>query len=379
MELMPFVLKVLADGGLYSKKGIDKAAMAEFGVTESEMKEKISCGANKFKNRTGWALINLKNKGLIIKEGKEYHITETGTRAVNAAPNRLTAKFVKSLGKSSDDGPGGMPGGGAGNEPPQVGQPSVIQGPAGEPSAEGIEDPNPEIEQAETENAPSIDLSLYAGIDPESEFMQAVRAKVGDKGAFKKLWDKYRPMMVGMFRFCKNLTIDDRASEAALVFVHKLEKFMPEKIGSISPESWSFSYMLTGGVKNARDKIIRHSEKDTEHYLFGFKEEAQDETGLPYYTGNAFPIALDVNKYDYEEKYSPEIYAVRAADVSLEDKEKALMGKLSPLQIAILRLRQAGKTIQEIADEMGCGFTKVRLNIVRARELASSVFDVNYG
>lgn len=211
------------------------------------------------------------------------------------------------------------------------------------------------------------------------EFMLAVRAKIGDKAAFKKLWEKYRSMMVGMFRFCKNLSIDEQVSEAALVFIRKLELFNPEKIGKISPEDWSFSYMLTGGVKNARDKIIRNSKKDAKNCVFGFREEFRDESDPLYDAGNAFPIALDINRYEYGEKYAPEIHALRASDVSLEDKQKALMEKLSPLQISILQLRQAGKTIKEIADEMGCGFTKVRMNIVKAREVASLVFGVQYG
>jgi hypothetical protein len=378
VELMSSILKILADSEPHSKKEIDKTVAVEFGVTEPEMKEKISCGANKFKNRTGWALINLKNKGLITKEGREYRITETGTRAVNAAPKRLTAKFVKSLNKPDEEDSDDTPKDGAGNGSPQVEPSPVIPDQADEPSSEDVEAPNAEIEPAGTENASSVDLSLYAGIDSESEFMQTVRAKIGDKAAFKKLWDKYRPIMFGMFRFCINLTADERVSEAALVFVNKLEMFNPEKIGKISQEDWSFSYMLTGGVKNARDKIIRHSKKDVKKCVVGYEEKVRDENDPSYYTGNTFPVALDVNRYDYEEKYSPEIHALRAADVPLEDKQKALMEKLSPLQITILQLRQAGKTVQEIADEMGCGFTKVRLNIVKARELASSIFDVRY-
>jgi DNA-directed RNA polymerase specialized sigma24 family protein len=377
MELMPSVLKILADADPHNKKDIDKTIAAEFGVTESEMKEKISCGANKFKNRMGWALINLRNKGLISKEGREYRITETGVRAVNTGESRLTAKFVKSLNKSdndSDDTPKGAAGGGS----PKAQR--VTESEQAAPSAgESAEYPEPENETADAAGALPVSLSEYAGLDPEIEFMLAVRAKIGDKVAFKKLWEKYRSMMVGMFRFCKNLSIDERVSESALVFVRKLELFRPEKIGK-APEAWTFSYMLTGGVKNARDKIIRHSRKEAK-YDFDFDEEIADyDNPNPNFSvvGKTLPVTLDVNKFDYEEKYNPEIHAMRSADTSLEDKERALMEKLSPLQITILQLRQAGKTVQEIADEMGCGFTKVRLNIVKARELASSIFDVSY-
>jgi DNA-directed RNA polymerase specialized sigma24 family protein len=87
---------------------------------------------------------------------------------------------------------------------------------------------------------------------------------------------------------------------------------------------------------------------------------------------------MKANPFEYEEKYNPEIYAMRAIGTPLEDKEQELMDSLTPLQKTILQLRQAGKTVQEIADEMGCGFTKVRLCIVKARELASSIFEVRY-
>jgi restriction system protein len=383
-ELMVPVLKILTDGNPHNKKEIDNAIASEFGVTESEMKEKISCGANKFKNRMGWVLINLKNKGLLTKEGKEYRITEIGIHAVNASSNRLTTKFIKSLSKNPKNDPDDTPKGDAGGGSPQTEEPDVNDTSEVANDAEEIPGtvvvPNTELPKPdEMKNAPGINLNQYAGLDPEMEFMLAVRAKFGDKKAFKKLWGKYRSMMIGMFRFCKNLTIDERMSEAALVFVRKLELFSPEKIGKL-PKDWTFSYMLTGGVKNARDKIIRHSKKET-LMNFDYNEDLMDyDTPIPQIsiTAQTLPIARDVNKFEFEERYNPEILALRAVDTPLEEKKKALMKKLSPLQITILQLRQAGKTVQEIADEMGCGFTKVRMNIVKARELASSIFDVRY-
>jgi DNA-directed RNA polymerase specialized sigma24 family protein len=341
------------------------------------MKEKLSYGASKFKNRVGWAVINLKNKGFLTKEGKEHRITEIGIRAVDAGETRFTAKFVKSLKKisdnsadDSDDTPKSSGGGS-----PQV--QTVAPDQAVVTVEECSDDAASENETADAEYGQPIDLSQYAGLDPEIEFMLAVRAKIGDKVAFKKLWEKYRSMMIGMFRFCKNLSIDERASESALVFVQKLELFRPEKIGK-APEAWTFSYMLTGGVKNARDKIIGHSKKNTKRFVYGFREGMRDEDDPDDAAISVSPVVLDLNQYDYKEKYNPEIHAMREADGSLEEKEKELMSKLSPLQISILNLRRTGKTVKQIADEMGCGFTMIRLNIVRARKLASMIFDVKY-
>jgi len=52
------------------------------------------------------------------------------------------------------------------------------------------------------------------------------------------------------------------------------------------------------------------------------------------------------------------------------------MEMLTPFQKSLLKLRQAGMTVQQIADHMGCGFTKVRKQIVYARELAYDLFNV---
>jgi hypothetical protein len=157
---MPSVLKILADADPHSKKDIDRIIASEFGVTESEMKEKISCGANKFKNRMGWALINLKNKGLVLKEGKEYRITEIGIRAADTGENRLTAKFLKSLKKSGDDSdntPKGAAGGGSPQLPPAVSEQAVST------AGELAEEPTPENETSDTANTLPVDFSQYAG------------------------------------------------------------------------------------------------------------------------------------------------------------------------------------------------------------------------
>jgi DNA-directed RNA polymerase specialized sigma24 family protein len=365
MEMALSVLKILGDGELYGKSEIDKAVAVEFNIGEEELKEKISCGANKFKNRMGWAVVNLKGKGLIIKEGKRYKISDLGAKALVASPDKLTTKFVKSLSKSdksadgSDDSDDSDEGGDSGG---------ITQ------DADNAQEISAEVIPSDSANSAGIDA--YAGMDPNTEFMLAVRAKFGDKAAFAGLWNKYRSMMCGMLRFCKNLTEDERVSEAALVFVKKIELFRPERVKK-NPEEWTFSYMLTGGVKNARDKIIRHSKKESRRD-FDYVDDLPSDTDTDTAYVNAFAASVEINRYEYMEKYSPEVHALRATDVSLEDKQKELLESLSPLQITILKFRQAGLTIQQIADEMGCGFTKVRLQIVEARQTASAIFGVEY-
>jgi len=225
-------------------------------------------------------------------------------------------------------------------------------------------------------------MSMFDGVDPECDFMLVLRAKSGDNKAFTLLWKKYKPTLVPMFRHCKNLTEKERESEAALVLVRKIELFKAHKVKK-EPLEWTFSYMLTGGAKNSVDKIIKHSKKDGERYLTYNEVKNKDivvssDNPVSCVLGGTLKTAMEYNKFEYDGKYSPQEYALRATDVSLEEREKELMNNLSPLQITVLQLRQAGKTIQEIADEMGCGFTKVRLSIVKAREIASSIFQVNY-
>jgi len=405
MELMPGVLKTLADGELHGKKEIIEATAAEFGVTDSEMKEKLKYGASKYKNRVGWALINLKNKELIRKSGTEYCLTDKGKKAAKDSPAKLTAKYVRSLSSSdnggeSDDDQNGKP---------ENGEPVTVEEPVAGESGRAAETVNltegTEEKPVQTDDCTVLNPNSYAGIDPECEFMLVIRAKTGDVAAAKKLWGKYKDILVPMFRHCKNLTTEDeRVSEAALVFARKLELFKPEKVRK-QPKDWTFSYMLVGGAKNEVDKIIKHSIKEGRSNLLAKntrkskaaklaaekdiqKKEAMEASvnyGLNVSVSNLdnseilVPTKLiELNPSEFNEKYSPEAYVMREMDVSLDERENELMNQLSLLQITILQLRRAGKTVQEIAEEMGCGFTKVRLNIVKAREIASSVFGVNY-
>ena len=116
----------------------------------------------------------------------------------------------------------------------------------------------------DVESDSPVDLSMYAGLDPECEFMLAVKAKTGNRPAFKKLWLKYRPALISLFGYNRNRSAEERVSEAAFVFAMELELFQPGKIGK-APEDWTFSYVLTGKVKNVvNTKILQFPVRKTE-------------------------------------------------------------------------------------------------------------------
>ena len=77
--------------------------------------------------------------------------------------------------------------------------------------------------------------------------------------------------------------------------------------------------------------------------------------------------------------YDPAETVINELAWPLEEKEKLLLSELTPFQKTLLELRRVGITVQQIADHMGCGFSKVRKQISEAKQKASSIFNCNYG
>jgi len=202
-----------------------------------------------------------------------------------------------------------------------------------------------------------------------NDFELAVAAHSGNQAAVDTLWKRHRLRMIGMLGKYNNrlyrLSQEEMESEAAMVFMHKLmEIFRPEKVRK-SPAEWSFSYMLTGGMRNHRDGLIN---KFRNHgvYVDEYSEEDSPEgeqPGLVY-------RALEWDDAEYT-KYGPEKLAFETewADARVEE----LFQNLTPFQRAVVKLRQAGMTIQQIADRMGCGYTKVRVNVNSAKRAAAEI------
>jgi hypothetical protein len=105
---------------------------------------------------------------------------------------------------------------------------------------------------------------------PELEIV--VMAKNGDKNAAELLWLKYRKIMINVLWSMSSLTMQDKESEAADVFMHYLKNiFVMEKVNK-APEEWEFFSMLYGGMLNRRAKIrrervhISYDESNAEDY-----------------------------------------------------------------------------------------------------------------
>jgi DNA-directed RNA polymerase specialized sigma24 family protein len=218
-------------------------------------------------------------------------------------------------------------------------------------------------------------------INGESEYFLAVRAKGGDKDAFMSLWNLYKPVMLGMLRSCRWLTFDERSSEAVLLFAHKLEIFDPAKVGK-SPENWTFSYMLTGGVKNLCQRLQRCFRDESKAWTL-FDEDTLIEY-LEDPVSSDHPLSklisgspIDCNVYDYCEKSNPEFLLMHSV-TELQEKKQKLEERISPFQKKLLYLRREGKTIAEIADEMGKGVTTIKRYIMDAKKIASRIFGINY-
>ena len=211
----------------------------------------------------------------------------------------------------------------------------------------------------------------------------ATAAHNGDKDAMAILWKKYRRKMMGVIgkynHALYRMTNDELESEAAELFMHKLMViFNPEKVRKSSDE-WSFSYMLTGGSRNLRDKIIIESRKNrTRMNEYDESGEISKLTSSftdadPRLKSTTIQEALEWDDSDFT-KYDPEKAAIdNDWDPMLTIKR--LEKRFSPFQNAILELRRLGMPVQQIADRMGCGFTKVRLHIVDAKKIAAELLE----
>jgi hypothetical protein len=202
-----------------------------------------------------------------------------------------------------------------------------------------------------------------------TEFELAVRAKNGNKEAMRILWEKYRYSLIGILRDVKSMNREERESEAAELFMHKLmEIFKPEKIGK-SKEEWTFSYILTGGARNLRDKLINRSKKD------GYFTLDYDEAASPADEETNYAIVNTMAWDDREYmKYNPEREFIENQKERTVIMEKQFYKQLTPVQKKILKLRKAGLTLAQVADRMDNSLTMVRKHYSLAKKEAKVVF-----
>lgn len=203
-----------------------------------------------------------------------------------------------------------------------------------------------------------------------TDYQNAVAAQDGDKNAELELWNKYKGTCLGILGKVAGMDVEDKESEAYLLFHHKLyDLFDRTKIG-VSPEAWTFSFMIIGGCKNLRNKLIRQSIRDQEFCNFAYIDGGGDDT---------LQDAVNVDVYgDHTfDQYNTEALVIRDL-IPLSGRVKRFYAKLTVQEKVILVKRRAGMLVREIAEEMDCSVSTIKLRLQRARQIANQEILLNF-
>lgn len=206
-----------------------------------------------------------------------------------------------------------------------------------------------------------------------TEFELAVKAKAGDKEALEALWGKYRNVCMSILYKVAHMENEDLECEAYIVFAHKLfDLFDPSKIG-VNPENWTFSFMVIGGMKNLRSRLINESKKYNENVKMSYIEGENEEDE------NQMQDSINYKLYgpDIYNTYNPEKLVIDS-EKNLEDRVRIFYSRLSTFEKNVLVERRAGLKLQQIAEKLGCSLSKVKTHLKIAKEVASQVFEVAF-
>jgi DNA-directed RNA polymerase specialized sigma24 family protein len=153
-----------------------------------------------------------------------------------------------------------------------------------------------------------------------------------------------------------------------------------------SPETFTFSYLLTGGIKNLKIKLFASQRNRSANISYiPYSEESSDtyffERKYPFVVINASNFQ-DIQEYnekvrdDVFEKDNPEKVMLQR-DNDLKEKERIFNSQVTDFQKEILRLKRDGKTIKEISESLGCSITTVKNHTLIARTIAVQLFNMN--
>jgi DNA-directed RNA polymerase specialized sigma24 family protein len=209
-----------------------------------------------------------------------------------------------------------------------------------------------------------------------SEFDLCLAAKNGDVSANIQLWKRYSPVAISLLKQIPGMTIEEKLSEAYMLFLHKLDYFDPQKVlNARDPDTFTFSYIIIGGLKNLKDKLFRAGKRELKNISWTPFDDNQ-ETDCPYKFTEFTPYHQR-KEYINDERfdtYSPENNIFCSSDKKLDEKAKRFYGALSEFQCNILNLRREGLTLQEIGDKFHCSDTKIRHHILKAKRKAAEIF-----
>jgi hypothetical protein len=151
---------------------------------------------------------------------------------------------------------------------------------------------------------------------PELEIV--IMAKNGDKNATELLWLKYRKVMTNVLWGITFLSLQEKESEAAYIFMHKLKNVFDQEKVRKAPEEWEFFSMLYQGMIGRRAKIRR----ERIHLTYD-ESEAESESK----TLNAEKVCFS-NKELFL-RYNPEDAVL---DLDFKTKAKQVCGVIDRLQ-----------------------------------------------
>jgi RNA polymerase sigma factor (sigma-70 family) len=210
----------------------------------------------------------------------------------------------------------------------------------------------------------------------KSDFNLCVSAKNGDSKANLQLWNRYKPCAISILKPVPGLTFEEKLSEAYMLLLHKLDYFDPKKVlEARDPDSFTFSYLMTGGLKNLRDKLFRE-----------FKRNTLNISWTPFRDEQKIDCIYKFTEYgtDSQERYcindshfkifSPEAVLFRNSAEELNNKTKKLYEKMSELQRNILNLRGKGLTLQEVGKELQCSCSSVQYQLRKIKYNAARIF-----
>jgi hypothetical protein len=93
--MLPF-LRFLADGKEHTIGEITEHISEEFGLSNDERRQLLSCGARRFDNRVGWARTCLGKAGLVEGTKRGYcRITERGLQVLHDNPPEINKKYLE--------------------------------------------------------------------------------------------------------------------------------------------------------------------------------------------------------------------------------------------------------------------------------------------
>lgn len=210
----------------------------------------------------------------------------------------------------------------------------------------------------------------------KTEFELAVGAKAGNQEDLMTLWSMYKNVCMSILYKVAHMENEDLECEAYIVFAHKLfDLFDPAKIG-VKPENWTFSFMVTGGMKNLRSKLINESKRYNEAVKLSYVESDEEDTQ------SVAQSSQDRINYQLYGAHTFDVYNPEKLVISQEEpldlRVKLFYARLSAFEKALLEKRRAGLKLQEIADEFNCSLSKVKSHLKYAKEVASQVFEVAY-